>query len=647
MLAALASFVLACDDTSGRDGTAVPIGPPIRLMEPVEAQPGLHRATVRLHRPGDPEEARRPPDFLRGGIALAANKPAVRRLAEIPMFLPGDTSGRDSRAALLAPSGSFLRFGLDVPPNAELRTAVGYAILPRDVGRVVRFRARVIPIPAVVQDGRPAVVDYIAPETWLFDEHITVRADGSWKPLAADLSSWAGEQITLELRVDEEPQEGREARTMPVWAGWAAPEIVERDTRQEGIDLLWISLDTLRADRLGTYGYQRRATSPHLDRFAENGVVFETAISQAPWTRPSHRSMFTGNYPSSNRGFRNRLLALTLWRSGWRSAALTGGGQVDARMGFHPGFETYRVQYWHDDPGAVTSWYEANHGRRTFLFLHTFAVHDPYTDHRFARAESLAPGRIGEHFGRDEWDDWDRRLTDDEQAYIDALYDGGIAALDEALGRLFGRLKASGRLDHTLVVITSDHGEQLFEHGGWRHGSTMYDHQILVPAILHLPPGLGDRLGDTPARIADQIQLVDLYPTVLELLGLPLDHKVQGRSLVPLLRGETLEPRTAFSENVNIDVYERKAFRTKRWKLVWQTPKGSSAERAGEAVELFDLSRDPLERLDVSHQHPEAVVEQMKRMQRLVKGGSTLDEGAPDDLPLDLRERLRSLGYID
>lgn len=630
-------------------------------MEPAEAQPGLQRATVRLHRPDDPEEARRPPDFLRGGIALAANEPAVRRLAEIPMFLPGDTSGRDSRAALLAPSGSVLRFGLDVPPNAELRTAIGYAILPADVGRVVRFRARVMPMPAVVPDGRPAVVDYIAPETWLLDERTTVRADGSWKPLTADLSPWEGEQILLELRVDDEPQEGDEPRTKPVWAGWAAPEIVERDTRQDGFDLLWISLDTLRADRLGTYGYPRRATSPRLDRFAENGVVFETAISQAPWTRPSHRSMFTGNYPSSNRGFRNRLLALALWRSGWRTAALTGGGQVDARMGFHPGFETYRVQYWHDDPGAMTSWYEANRGRRTFLFLHTFAVHDPYTDHRFAHAEKLAPGRIGERFGRDEWESWNLQLTDDEQAYVDALYDGGIAALDEVLGRLFDWLETSGRLDHTLVVITSDHGEELFEHGGWRHGTELYDHQVHVPAILHLPPALrrelrpepGSVLSHTvpsrtvPSRIANQVQLVDLYPTVLELLGVPLDHEVQGRSLVPLLRGESLEPRVAVSENVNEDVYEKKSFRTPRWKLVWRTPKGSSPERAPEAVELFDLSRDPAEHEDVSHQHPEAVVEQMQRMQRLVEGGAALDEGAPDDLPPDLRERLRSLGYID
>ena len=608
-------------------------------------------ASARLFPETSPER-RLPPDFLRGGIALSPNEPGVRRLAEIPMFLPGSTSGRDSRAALLAPTGSVHRFQLLVPPDAVLRTAAGYAILPKDVGRALRFQARIWPM--LLRDGIPREItslDDPTPRELVLDQHVVVADDGAWQPLTADLALWAGQLVMLELRVVEERHESAELPPEPVWAGWAAPEIVERDTRQDGFDLLWISLDTLRADRLGAYGYARRPTSPNLDRLAETGVVFETAISQAPWTRPSHRSMFSGNYPSSNHGYASEPLALLLWRAGWRTAALTGGGQVDARMGFHPGFGTYRVQYWHEDLEPVKRWYEANEGRRSFLFLHTFAIHDPYTDHRFAHAEGLPSGRIGDRFGRDEWVDWQYQLSAEEQAYVDALYDGGVAALDETIGQLVSWLETSGRLDRTLVVITSDHGEQLFERGGWRHGSEVYDDQILVPAILSLPPALRLRLvgesGTAPPRIAEQIQLVDLYPTVLELLDVPLDHEVQGRSLVPLLRGESLESRLAFSENVNIDAYERKAFRTPRWKLIWQTPKGSRAEEMQEVVRLYDLTRDPGEHVDVSHEHREAVVEQLSRMQRLVEGGAASDDEVPDDLPPDLKERLRALGYVD
>ena len=589
-----------------------------------------------------------PPSFLRGGIAVAENEPGVRRLAEIPMFLPGDTSGRDSRAALLAPSGSVHRFrrrrAAETPSCAP---RAGYAILPDDIGRVVRFRARVEPV--VLRNGEPSEVAYVGPVI-LASRRAREVADG-WRLAAADggplaVGGTAGRAGAAGRRGAPRRRRGRPAS--PVWAGWAAPEIVEVDTRQDGFDLLWISLDTLRADRLGTYGYTRRPTSPHLDRLAEGGVVFDTAVEPGavdPAVAPLHvHRQLPVVEP--------RLLPIGSWRTRFGAPAGAPARSPAAARWMHVWASMTASKPTGCSTGTKISTpsragTRLSSGRRTFLFLHTFAIHDPYTDHRFARAESLPPGRIGERFGRDEWDGWERRLTGDEQAYVDALYDGGIAALDEVLGRLFHWLETSGRLDHTLVVVTSDHGEHLFEHGSWRHGSTMYDHQILVPAILHLPPVLRDRLGESPTRIADQVQLVDLYPTVLELLGLPLDHEVQGRSLVPLLRGETLEPRLAFSENVNIDVYERKAFRTKRWKLVWQTPKGSSAARAEERVTLYDLTRDPLERNDISHQHPDAVTRHIALMQQLIQDAGALEEEVPEDLPEDLRERLRALGYID
>lgn len=642
-------LVAACGSDPAQQAESDLYTPPIRLMAPLNLDGRILDAKARFPLDQLPEDQRLPPEALRDGIALAPNDPGVRQLAEILMFLPGNTAGRDSRASLLTPAGGVYRYRVQLFSNALLRTAAGYPSVPEgsdgaaeNLGRTLRFQVELTPVPPRIPS------DEESPRL-LIDEVVEIRKDGAWLPLTADLSPWAGREVDLQFTVRDDAAESTEG-LVPMWAGWANPEIVDAgDRQQEGFDLLWLSLDTLRADRLGTYGYTRRPTSPHLDRFAAEGVVFETAVSQAPWTRPSHRSMFNGNYPSSNHGHANFPLAVALWRQGWRNGALTGGGQVDSRLGFHRGFDTYRVQYWHEDIDSVARWYEANRGRRTFLFLHTFAAHDPYTDHRFAKAESLPSGRIGDQFSQSQWLSWHSRISQEEQAYVDALYDGGIAALDESLGKLFAWLKASGRLDRTLVVITSDHGEQLFEHGSWRHGSEVYDHQILVPTILHLPPKMRADLsadaGAPPTRVADQIQLIDLYPTVLELLGARFSHPIQGRSLVPLLRGESLEPRMAFVESTNVKAFERKAFRTPRWKLIWQHPKGR--QRTGELVRLYDLRRDPEELHDISQENREAVVHHLALMQSLVEGGTTPETEVPDDLPPDLRERLRALGYID
>ncbi|MEM8932191.1 MAG: sulfatase [Acidobacteriota bacterium] len=642
--ACLAAFcwILACGES-----TSPPIEP-IRLLDP--------RAVLSSETAGHMLENRRAPPWLTDSAFLfplvpdavsnsgdddessetTSDKdgyPGIGRVVEVPMFIDGDLSTRDSRAAWLAPSGTQYRVFVEMPPDAELRTALGHPITAESVGGTITFRVNV-------------EVEGEAPVTVLA-ETMEVRESGGWRDVTVDLSAWAGRALTLDFWTDG--PRGLEL----AWGAWASPEIVSKQRGQDGYDVLMISIDTLRADRLGAYGYTRRPTSPNLDRLAADGIVFETAVSQAPWTRPSHRALFTGLYPASNGGLWAPPLARVLWRSGWRTGALTGGGQVDARFGFHDGFETYRVQYWHDEIDAVRAWFEAGEGRRNFLFLHTFDVHDPYTDHRFATAEGLVSGRIAERFGKDEWVEWKRTLSDDERAYVDALYDGGIASLDERLGGLFGWLEDSGRLDRTVVLITSDHGEQLFEHNGWRHGSTLFDFELLVPLIVHLPSELERRLDlERPRgeswRVATPVRLIDVYPTLVELLDLPFAPEIQGRSLVPLLDGRKLEPVTAFAENVNLDEYEQKALRADRWKFVWWMPKGATAAQRTDHYRLYDLTRDPLEVHDLSTRHPRTVERLIGEIEAILAAGTgTLDEGVPDDVDPDLLERLRSLGYVD
>jgi arylsulfatase A-like enzyme len=302
----------------------------------------------------------------------------------------------------------------------------------------------------------------------------------------------------------------------------------------------------------------------------------------------------------------------------------------------------------------VVDWLEAGRNRRNFLFLHTFEIHDPYTDTRFA--QDLPRGRFQGQFSAEDWRQAKGTLTAEEKAYVEALYDGGIAFTDQQLGLLFEELDARGLLDRAIVVITSDHGEQFWEHGSWRHGSTMYDHQLLVPLILRLPPQLRRELAgkrrdlEAAGRVVEQqVQLVDIYPTVLELLGVELEHQLQGRSLRPLLEGKELPERRAFSENTNVNSFERKAFRTQRFKFIYSFPKKSNRTASDEYCELYDLSEDPQEQHNLAAGNTELVESLREEIRALWSGEDieSLQEKVPADISPELREQLKALGYVE
>ncbi len=357
--------------------------------------------------------------------------------------------------------------------------------------------------------------------------------------------------------------------------------------------------------------------------------------------------MFRGTYTASNRGLRSRPLAHQLWNHGYRTAAITGGGQVDARFGFQTGFEAYQVDYWLYSVDQVADWLEAGRRRKDFLFLHTFEIHDPYTDQRFVRG--MPAGRIRDRFSvREHWS-WRNEMSPEEKAYAEALYDGDIAFTDERLGELFDELERRGLLERSIVIVTSDHGEQFWEHGNWRHGSSMYDHQLLVPLIMHLPEPLRRQLGVPHGQVIDQqVELVDLYPTILDLLGIELDHEVQGLSLRPLLAGGTLPFRQAFAENTNIKTWERKALRTDRYKFVYSYPKKRSRSGNSEYYQLYDLIEDPLEQVNLADDFPDLVRAHLEKIRALRRGvgAEQLDEELPEGLDPDLEEKLKALGYI-
>ncbi|HKX45255.1 MAG TPA: sulfatase, partial [Planctomycetota bacterium] len=288
-----------------------------------------------------------------------------------------------------------------------------------------------------------------------------------------------------------------------------------------------ISLDTLRADHLGCYGYAR-PTSPNIDALAAEGVLFERAISQASSTLPAHRALFQSR-EASLAGGAEPTLAELLGRAGFRTVAFTGGGNVSAAFGFGRGFERYV-----EDPrgfahafDAVELWLREHAGERFFLFLHSYDVHAPYDppppfDSVFypdyagpltgretrALLRSLAPR--GEHASSAPA----RRLDEEDERKLVALYDGGILYADQFVGRLVLLLRELGIDDETALVLLSDHGEEFWEHGSVLHSHSLYQELVHVPLIFSLPGGRA-----AGARVAETVRLIDVAPTLLELLG--------------------------------------------------------------------------------------------------------------------------------
>ncbi|MFC2173184.1 sulfatase [Acidobacteriota bacterium] len=350
-------------------------------------------------------------------------------------------------------------------------------------------------------------------------------------------------------------------------AYWAPPLFSNLGGLPKGPSVIVVSLDTLRADHLNAYGYEKRITSPEFDAWAQHGVLFENAISQAPGTLSSQMSILTGRYPSSHnvtyRQWRKGNAIPVLGRNiptvaeiasanGVLTVAYTGAVYFSKPIGYARGFQRYvSTDDW--TYGSVDNvfekafhWLRHHRHDRFFLFLHTYEIHYPYTQEMFVHAENLLPEEPG--------------------PYNEALYDGGIRKVDLYLGKLRRLLRETGIEPNTLVFIVSDHGEEFGDHYpvfSSGHGYSLFEEQVHVPFLAIMPGKFeGGR------RIAAPVELIDIAPTMLELLGIPIPPGMEGKSLLPMLRGDaTGEGCRAFSEDVFIGP-ERKCVRSGKWKYV-------------------------------------------------------------------------------
>jgi arylsulfatase A-like enzyme len=415
--------------------------------------------------------------------------------------------------------------------------------------------------------------------------------------------------------------------------------------------IILVSLDTLRADRVGVYGYAR-PTTPVLDAFAGDAVVFEHAIASSPWTLPSHSSMLSSLHPHNHGALSpaNRLgeevttLAEALFERGYATAAFTGGGYVSVKFGLSQGFETFR-ELRHEPTTAIVDaalrWLEEAEGRPVFLFVHTYEPHTPYLD--AGMAEPAEAGRIGSDFSSEDLKALrEGRLdpTPAERHYISDLYDGDVRSTDRALAGLLDGLSATGLLDRSMVIVTSDHGEELFERAVRRsaaHGHSLYEELIRIPMVIRYPPALtGGR------RVTGPASLVDIAATVAGALEFPWPDRTDGIDLVRLSALEAgSEPgggrEVVLSEALRSGIPKR-SLRSEGFKYIAPLEEGAARP------ELYDLAADPGERSNVAADQEELAA----RYAALSRAYAAAHEGGSEAIiDEELRDQLRALGYVE
>ncbi|MEE9608842.1 MAG: sulfatase [Myxococcota bacterium] len=425
--------------------------------------------------------------------------------------------------------------------------------------------------------------------------------------------------------------------------GWGNPMLVTGRERADRPSVILVSLDTLRADRVGTYGHPG-ARTPTLDRLAAEGVAFESAYSPSTWTMPSHASLFYGvhsfAFPDDFHKWRlpdwpdpsTRPLAEVFRDAGYLTAGFTGGGLLSELFGFADGFDTY---FAYEPSGGKTAWcppdrldgaevfertrrwLDRNSSLPFFLFVHTYDVHD------------VCP------FRKPSKDPWapPPDLDPEGQKQRAAYYDQMVASVDELLGDLLAQLEELGIAQDTLLIVTSDHGEGFWEHGENGHGEWMklYEEIARVPLLLHWPARL-----PAGVRVEDPVSLVGLAPTILALAGLP-EASWMDEAPLPGLGLENPPPQVVIAQSGRW-----MAVRAGRHKLL------TSLENDGTSDELYDLRDDPKERVNLVDRLPDVHRELRRHADRHREriASWTLPPAEPVELDEATLQRLRDLGYL-
>ncbi len=393
------------------------------------------------------------------------------------------------------------------------------------------------------------------------------------------------------------------------------------------LNLLFVTIDTLRADRLGYCGYD--IETPHLDSLAHEGAKFVNAVCQVPLTLPSHVSIFTGTNPTYHQLKGNgpyyladsfTTLAEVLKARGYLTSAFVGAYVLDSEFGLSQGFDLYDDDFITPDYlvrhepqrlaedvyNSAEKWLEKNHDKKFFAWLHYYDPHFPYTP------PSPFDGK-----------------------YKTRPYEGEIAYTDIYVGKLISLLKKKNIYHQTLIVIVGDHGEDLFDHGEPTHGIFLYDTTLKVPLIFHSP-----EIIPKGVKIDKQVRTIDIFPSILDILKIDIPNYCQGRSLIPLIEGKKIKDiEYSYAETyyplLSYGWADLKSIRTNEWKYI-QAPE----------PELYDLKNDPEETKNLFSKKSKIVLELNQKLRALEKEEIFDRNPSIRELTEKEQEKLRTLGYV-
>jgi len=391
-------------------------------------------------------------------------------------------------------------------------------------------------------------------------------------------------------------------------------------------NVLLITIDTLRADHLSSYGYSQIKT-PAIDRLANQSVVFEDAVAHVPMTLPSHVSILTGLLPFShgvrdNAGFslsaQINTLPEILKNHGYKTAAFVSAFVLDSQFKLDQGFDFYSDDFTlaearvintdvyrraADTQVEVDAWLKENNRSKWFLWVHYYDPHDPY--------EPPEPYRT---------------------VYAKSPYDGEIAYTDEIAGKLLKSLENSGISQQTIVVLTGDHGEGLGEHKERTHSLFVYNATQHVPLMIRLPKV-------EPGRVRQPVGHIDIAPTLLDLLGIATDPEMQGKSLIPAINGKEDFARSVYSESIFPELHYGwspfKSITTREYKFI-DAPK----------PELYDRQTDRAETRNLISENPGIGKQLRAQMEEIIRTHRKTPENTPQAVDPETEEKLRSLGYV-
>ena len=511
----------------------------------------------------------------------------------------------------------------------------------------------------------------------------TVTTPDRWEEASIDLTAFAGEDITLSLSLS-----AADAGTIGFWGSPAVrsdgqPPLGSGDPPQ---GVILIMADTLRADHLDAYGYERE-TAPVLRRMASEGALFRDNISQASWTKVSTPSIHTSLYPTTHtvKQVADRLptsantLAEVYRAAGYATLSLSSVTFTGQSSNMHQGFEELHEagsrtadnvsKSAREYVDRVLPWLEKHQEVPFFVFLHVFDPHSPFAPRPPYDSLWADPAKKAEF---EEELDHVREFIDagilrsqgmpsreelleagvDPERFIGQYhdwYDGSIRGMDAEIGRLLEGLQGFGLADSTLVAFIGDHGEEFLEHGQTWHGHTLYGELVNVPLLLWWPGGVP--AGQT---VDETVRSIDLMPTLLALSGLSAPEEIQGQSLLPLMGGpvgdegpaEEWVVRPAGSER-DLGDGRSVSLVSDGWKIV-QTIEGE--DEADPEFELFDHREDPLNLVNLADEHPDIVERLTQDIDRWLRQSEsaqlTSDEELSSELSADELKRLRGLGYV-